>query len=46
MNLHFSYDKLKKTDIGKNALERTLKKIGPRKINSGKYPMILKTVLL
>lgn len=35
------YDKLKKTDIGKNALERTLKKIGPSKIASGKYPMIL-----
>ena len=35
------YDKLKKTDIGKKALERTLKKIGPRKIGSGKYPMIL-----
>ncbi|MCU0461348.1 MAG: TldD/PmbA family protein [Bacteroidales bacterium] len=35
------YDKLKKTDIGKKALERTLKKIGPEKISSGKYPMIL-----
>lgn len=35
------FDKLKKTDIGKKALERTLKKIGPRKIASGKYPMIL-----
>jgi PmbA protein len=35
------FDKLKKTDIGKKALERTLKKIGPEKINSGKYPMIL-----
>lgn len=35
------YDKLKKTDIGKKALERTLKKIGPEKIASGKYPMIL-----
>lgn len=35
------FDKLKKTDIGKKALERTLRKIGPRKIGSGKYTMIL-----
>lgn len=35
------FDKLKKTDIGKKALERTLRKIGPRKISSGKYTMIL-----
>jgi PmbA protein len=35
------FDKLKKTDIGKKALERTLRKIGPEKIKSGKYPMIL-----
>ena len=35
------FDKLKKTDIGKKALERTLRKIGPKKISSGKYPMIL-----
>lgn len=35
------FDKLKKTDIGKKALERTLRKIGPKKIKSGKYPMIL-----
>ncbi|MCX6333697.1 MAG: TldD/PmbA family protein [Bacteroidia bacterium] len=35
------FDKLKKTDIGKKALERTLKKIGPTKISSGKYPMIM-----
>ena len=35
------FDKLKKTDIGKKALERTLRKIGPEKISSGKYPMIL-----
>ncbi len=34
-------DNLKKTDIGKKALERTLRKIGPRKISSGKYTMIL-----
>ncbi len=35
------FDKLRKTDIGKKALERTLKKIGPTKISSGKYPMVL-----
>jgi PmbA protein len=35
------FDKLKKTDIGKKALERTLRKIGPRKVGSGKYTMIL-----
>jgi PmbA protein len=35
------FDKLKKTDIGKKALERTLQKIGPEKISSGKYPMVL-----
>lgn len=35
------FDKLKKTDIGKKALERTLKKIGPKKISSGRYTMIL-----
>jgi PmbA protein len=35
------FDKLKTTDIGKKALERTLKKIDPRKIVSGKYPVIV-----
>jgi PmbA protein len=35
------FDKLKKTEIGSKALERTLKKIGPEKINSGKYTMIV-----
>jgi PmbA protein len=35
------FDKLKKTDIGKKALERTLRKIGPKKISSGKYTMII-----
>lgn len=34
-------DKLKKKGIGEKALARTLKKIGPVKISSGKYPMIL-----
>lgn len=35
------FDKLKKKGIGEKALERTLRKIGPRKISSGKYPMVL-----
>lgn len=34
-------DKLKKTDIGKKALNRALQKIGPKKILSGKYPVII-----
>ncbi len=34
-------DKLKSADIGKKALERTLSKIGPKKILSGKYPVIV-----
>jgi PmbA protein len=39
------FDKLKKTDIGTKALARTLKKIGPEKINSGKYTMIVENRL-
>lgn len=35
------FDKLKKTGIGEKAMERALKKIGPEKINSGKYTMIV-----
>ncbi len=35
------FDKLKKTGIGEKALKRTLKKIGPKKIASGKYTMLL-----
>jgi len=34
-------DRLKTTDIGKKALDRAIKKIGPKKIASGKYPVIL-----
>lgn len=34
------YDKLKTSGIGKKALERAIRKIGPRKIASGKYPVI------
>ena len=32
---------LQKTGIGKQALERALRKIGQRKVKSGKYPMLL-----
>ncbi len=35
------FDKLKKTDIGKKALERTIKKAEPKKIKSGKYTVIV-----
>jgi PmbA protein len=35
------FDKLIKNDIGKKALERTIRKLGPKKIASGKYTMIL-----
>ncbi|MDR1055482.1 MAG: TldD/PmbA family protein [Prevotellaceae bacterium] len=35
------FDLLNKTNIGKTALERGLKKLGQKKIKSGKYPMIL-----
>jgi PmbA protein len=35
------FDKLIKDGIGKKALERTLRKIGPKKIKSGKYTMIV-----
>jgi PmbA protein len=35
------FDKLKTTEIGKKALEKTLNKIGPKKIASGKYTVII-----
>jgi PmbA protein len=35
------FDKLKTTGIGKTALERTLKKIDPKKIASGKYTVLI-----
>ena len=35
------FDKLKKEGIGKTALERALKRIGQKKIESGKMPMIV-----
>ena len=38
-SLHF--DDLVKSGIGKKALERTIKKLDPRKITSGKYQMIV-----
>ncbi len=34
-------DKLKTTDIGKKALERTINKIDPKKIISGKYSVVV-----
>jgi PmbA protein len=34
-------DKLKTTDIGKKALERTINKIDPKKIVSGKYSVVV-----
>jgi PmbA protein len=38
-SIHFN--DLVKSGIGKKALDRTLKKLDPRKIASGKYPMIV-----
>lgn len=35
------FSRLKTSDIGKKALERALNKIGPKKIMSGKYPVII-----
>jgi PmbA protein len=35
------FDKLTKTDIGKKALDRAIKKLSPKKIKSGKYPVII-----
>jgi PmbA protein len=35
------YDKLIKTGIGKTALERTIRKLDPKKITSGKYQMVV-----
>ena len=35
------FDKLKLTESGQKALERTARKINPKKINSGKYSVIV-----
>ena len=35
------WDKLQKQDIGKTAYERTVRKLGQEKINSGVYPMLV-----
>jgi len=35
------FDKLKSDGIGQKALDRVLKKIDPKKIDSGKYPVII-----
>lgn len=36
-----SYDKLPKSDVGVKALERVLKKLGQKKVASGKYTMVV-----
>ncbi|HBH85396.1 MAG: hypothetical protein A2X05_05475 [Bacteroidetes bacterium GWE2_41_25] len=43
-SLHFA--DLIKTGIGKTALERTLKKLDPKKISSGKYTMIVDNMVV
>jgi PmbA protein len=35
------FDQLKTTDIGKKALEKAIRKIDPKKIASGKYPILI-----
>ena len=35
------FDQLKTVDIGKKALEKAIKKIDPKKIASGKYPVVI-----
>lgn len=35
------YDRLPKTDIGSKALERVLRKLGQKKVKSGKYTMVV-----
>lgn len=39
------FDKLKKTEIGTEALKRAVKKIDPKKIQSGKYPVIIENLV-
>jgi PmbA protein len=39
------FDNLVKNNIGRMAYERTLKKLGQRKIHSGKYPMLVDNTL-
>jgi PmbA protein len=39
------FDNLVKNNIGRKAYERTLKKLGQKKINSGKYPMLVDSAL-
>ena len=38
------FDKLKKKGIGKTALERTLRKMNPRKVASGKYKILVENL--
>jgi len=40
------FSDLIKTGIGKKALERTLKKLDPKKIASGKYPMVVDNLVM
>ncbi|MBN2863045.1 MAG: TldD/PmbA family protein, partial [Bacteroidales bacterium] len=39
------FDKLIKTGIGKTALERTLRKLNPKKIPSGKYDLVVENTV-
>jgi len=39
------FEKLKKSGIGKTALERALRKINPRKVASGKYDVIVENLI-
>ncbi len=45
MESNVFYDKLIKTGIGKTALERTLRKLNPKKIASGKYKLIVENTV-
>jgi len=38
------FDRLKKTGIGKTALERTLRKLNPKKVATGKYNIIVENL--
>jgi PmbA protein len=40
------FNDLVKSGIGKKALERTLKKLDPKKIASGKYPMVVDNLVM
>ena len=44
-DLSIFWNKLQKTGIGKKAYERTVRKLGQEKINSGIYPMLIDNML-